>query len=266
MNFRILFTIFFTLSAYIVSAQLPTIQRGSYLGLTGGLGTVWIVGQHNYGISNFSGIAHTAYMGGVMGGVTLKGGHGIHGEVVFSMQKHDYRDIRNIWGQGRELVVGKQLDFVYLRIPLTYRRIIGIKDGDMDIGASKFFWGAGMEIGALYDVQLEYSINGEPNDDFVFIASYNPNVEFPPPKDRYLVLFNAMDVALTGSFGWERFLTQHVVFQAEMKGTISALDINDPDWRIRNEDGKYTSSRHAMLHLKCSLIYYVNKVKRLDVY
>jgi len=264
MNFRILFTILLILSAYILSAQSPTIQRGSYLGLTGGTGTVWIMGQHNYGIPNFSGIAHTAYMGGVMGGVTLKRGHGIHGEVVFSMQKHDYRDIRNIWGQGREIVVEKQLDFVYLRIPLTYRKVIGIKNGDMDIGDSKFFWGAGVEIGALYDVRLNYTMNGEPDDRFVFNEAFNPGVIFPPASD--LVLFNAMDVALTGSFGWERFLTQHVVFQAEMKGTISALDINAPVWRIKNEAGKYTSSRHTMLHLKCSIIYYVNKVKRLDVY
>ncbi len=264
MNFRILFTIFFILSAYMVSAQSPTIQRGSYLGVTGGVGTVWIMGQHNYGIPNLSGIAHTAYTGGVVGGVTLKRGHGIHGEVVFSIQKHDYRDIRNILGQGRDIVVGKQLDFTYFRIPLTYKRIIGVENGDMDIGDSKFFWGTGIEIGALYDVRLNYTMNGESDDRFVFNRNFNPHVEFPPASD--IVLFNAMDVALTGSFGWERFLTQHVVFQAEMKGTVSVLDINDLDWRIKNEAGKYTSSRHTMLHLKCSLIYYVNKVKRLDVY
>ncbi len=266
MNFRILFTISFIFLACLMAAQSPTTQRGSYLGITGGLGTVWIVGQHNYGVPNFSGVARTAYLGGVVGGVTLKRGHGIHGEVAFSLQKYEYRDVRNIAGQEREVVAGKQLDFVYLRIPLTYRRVIGIKDGDTDIGDSKFFWGAGLDIGALYDVQLEYSINGKPNDNFVFITSYNPNIEFPPPKDRYLVLFNAMDIALTGSFGWEHFLTEHVVFQAELKGTASMMDINDAEWRIKNEADKYTSSRHMMLHLKCSLIYYVNRVKRLDVY
>jgi len=266
MNFRILFTIFFTVSAYLMSAQSPTLQRGSYFGLAGGVGSVWIIGQHNYGIANFSGVAHNAYMGGVVGGVTLKRGHGIHGEILFSSQKHEYRDIRNISEQEREAVLGKQLDFTYLRIPLTYRKIIGIKNGDMDIGDSKFFWGAGIDIGALYDVKLEYSINGEPNDKFVFNKTFNPNIGFPPPKDNVLVLFNAMDVALTGSFGWERFLTEHFVFQAELKSTLSVLDINDSEWRIKNDLGKYTPSHHKMLHLKCSVIYYVNKVKRLDVY
>jgi len=207
-----------------MSAQSPTLQRGPYLGLTGGVGSVWIVGQHNYGVPNFSGVSHTAYM------------------------------------------AGKQLDFVYLRMPLTYRRIIGIENGDRDIGDSKLFWGTGIEIGALYDVELEYSINGEPNDKFVFDKAFNPNIEIDVGPARDLVLFNAMDVALTGSFGWERFLTQHVVFQAELKSSVSILDINDVGWQIKNEAGKYTSSRHAMLHLKCSLIYYVNKVKRMDIY
>jgi len=121
MNFRILFTITFILSAYLISAQSPTMQRGSYLGLTGGTGSVWIVGQHNYGLANFSGVAHTAYIGGVVGGVTLKRGHGIHGEIIFSTQKHEYRDIRNITGVEHKVVAGKQLNFTYLRIPLTYR-------------------------------------------------------------------------------------------------------------------------------------------------
>jgi len=259
MNFRILFTISFILCAYLMSAQSPTMQRGSYLGLTGGVGSGWVVGQHNYGIANFSGVSHTAYMGGVVWGATLKQGHGIHGEVVFSLQKHDYRDVRTI--QDREVVAGKQLDFVYLRMPLTYRRIIGIENGDTDIGDSKLFWGTGIEIGALYDIELEYSINGEENDRFVFDQPY---IKSDPSRD--FVLFNAMDVALTGSFGWERFLTQHFVFQAELKGAMSLLDINHSDWRFKNEVEKYTSSRHMMLHLKCSLIYYINKVKRLDVY
>lgn len=271
MNFRFFFTITFILLAYLMSAQSPTMQRGSYLGLTGGVGSAWIVGQHNYGIPNFSGVSHTAYMGGVVWGTTLKQGHGIHGEVTFSAQKHDYRDIRTIAGQEREVVAGKQLDFVYLRIPLTYRKIIGIKNGDTDIGDSKLFWGAGIEIGALYDVRLQYSINGKPNDRFVFNEFYNPNIEKPLPLDDFVlfnpfVLFNAMDLGLTGSFGWERFLTQHVLFQAELKGTTSILDINDDEWRFKNDEGKYTSSRHTMLYLKCSLIYYVNKVKRMDIY
>lgn len=266
MNFRFFFTTSFILWTYLMSAQSPTTQRGTYLGLTGGVGSVWIVGQHNYGVPNFSGVSHTAYMGGVVWGATLKGGHGIHGEVAFSVQKHDYRDIRNIIGYEREVMAGKQLNFTYFRIPLTYRKIIGIGNGDTDIGDSKLFWGTGIEIGALYDVKLEYSINGEPNQRFVFDKAFNSNIEIDVPPARDIVLFNAMDVALTGSFGWERFLTQHVVFQAEVKSSVSILDINDVGWRIQNEVGKYTASRHTMLHLKCSLIYYVNKVKRMDIY
>lgn len=265
MNFRtLLLIISFILSAQLMSAQSPTMQRGSYFGLTGGVGSVWIIGQHNYGVADFSGVSHTAYMGGVVWGATMKQGHGIRGEVVFSLQKHDYRDVRTIAGQGREVVVGKQLDFVYMRIPLTYRKIIGIKNGDTDIGDSKLFWGAGIETGILYDVELEYNVNGEPNDKFVFNSNFNPDVEFRPSSN--VVLFNAMDFALTGSFGWERFLTQHLVFQAEVKSSLSILDINDAEWRIENELEKYSPSRHSMLHLKCSLIYYVNKVKRMDIY
>jgi len=266
MNFRTLFTISFILSAYLMSAQSPTMQRGSYLGLTAGVGSVWLMGQYNYGMSDFSGVAHTAYMGGILGGVTLKGGHGIHGEVVFSLQKNDYRDIWNIEEQEYPVVVDKKLNFTYLRIPLTYRRIIGIKNGDTDIGDSKFFWGAGIEIGALYNLDLEYTINGEPNDRYIFTENLNPCYERDSDPPNYLDLFNPMDVAATGSFGWERFLAQHIVFQAEMKGTISVLDINRPKWRFKSRGCKYTPSRHTMLYFKCSLIYYVNKVKRLDVY
>jgi len=116
----------------------------------------------------------------------------------------------------------------------------------------------------LYDVNLEYSLNGEPNDRFVFNQFYNPNIQSRPPN--YFDLFNATDIAVTGSFGWERFLTQHFVFQAELKSTFSLLDVNHSRWRIENEAGKYTSSHHKMLHLKCSIVYYVNRVKRLDVY
>lgn len=251
--------------AHFAFGQSPTMQRGSYLGLTGGVGMVWVVGQHNYGVSGFSGIPRTAYAGGVVGGVTLRGGHGIHGEVVFSVQKYDYQDIRNVYDiVSRDAVIGKSLDFVYVRIPVTYRRIIGIKNGDTDIGDSKLFWGAGLEIGALYDVELDYTVNGEVDERFVFNEAFNPSVRFPPAND--FALFNAMDVALTGGFGWERFLTEHVVFQAEMKGAVSVLDINHADWRIKNEAGKYTSSHHIMLHFKCSLIYYVNKVERMDIY
>jgi len=264
MNFRSLTTIICLFSAHFALAQSPTMQRGSYFGLTGGVGAVWIVGQHNYGLPSLSGMPRTGYLGGVVGGVTFRGGHGIHVEGVFSIQKYDYQDIRNVYEIGRDVVIGKSLDFVYFRIPLTYRRIIGIKNGDTDIGDSKFFWGVGVEIGALYDVELDYTVNGETDERFVFNEAFNPNVGFPPSSD--FILFNAMDVALTGSFGWERFLTQHIVFQAEMKGAVSALDINHSDWRITNEAGKYTPSRHAMFHFKCSLIYYVNKVERMDIY
>lgn len=264
MNLRILLTISFILSAYLMSAQSPTLQRGSYVGLTGGVGTVWIIGQHNYGITKLSAVAHNAYTGGFVGGITFKRGHGIHGELLFSTQKHDYRDTRYIDGQDRKAIVGKQLDFKYLRIPVTYRKIIGIRNGDADIGDSNFFWGAGIDTGVLYDVQLDYTVNGKSDDRFVFTREFNPNVRFPPYDDH--ILFNSIDVALTGSFGWEHFLTQHLVFQAEIKETISIFDINDAEWRITDDSGKYTSSHHKTLHFKCSLIYYVNKVKRLDVY
>jgi len=248
-----------------MAQEEPTTERGSYFGITGGVGTVGMVGQHNYGLANMSPTPETTYTGGVVGGVTLKKGHTIHAEVVLSWQKYHYQDVRNVYGEGtRNALIGKDLSFVYFRVPLMYKRIMGIEKGDLDIGDSKFFWGAGVEIGALYDVELDYTVNGISDDRFVLNPVFNHNIEYPPAND--VVLYRAMDVAVTGTAGWERFLTQHLVFQAELKGTASMLDINHEDWRIANADGVYTPSRHFGINFKCSFIYYVNKVKRLDVY
>lgn len=264
MIIRIYFISILILLTHFVHAQSPTMRRGSYLGITGGVGTVWMAGQHNYGLENLSGTPETAYTGGAIGGVTLKGGHTIHGEVVFAWQKQRYHDVRYVGIGTRETLIGKDLDLVYLRFPLMYRRVIGIKNGDTDIGDSKFFWGAGVEMGALYDVKLDYTVNGVSDDRFVFNSEFNDKMDFPPGND--FDLFNAIDIALTGSFGWERFLTEHFVFQAELKGATSLLDINPEKWRIPNDAGIYTPSRNVILNFKCSLIYYVSKVKRLDVY
>lgn len=265
MNIRIYLISFLIVLSHLVHAQSPTMKRGSYLGMTGGIGTAWVAGQHNYGLENLSGTPETAYAVGAIGGVTLKRGHTIHGEVVMAWQKQRYQDVRYLPGMGtRNALIDKKLDFIYLRFPLTYRRVMGIKHGDADIGDAKFFWGAGVEIAALYDVKLDYEVNGVLDDRFVFNGAFNDKVKFPPAND--FALFNAADVALTGSLGWERFLTEHFVFQTELKGAVSLSDINHEDWRIPNDAGVYTPSRHLMLNFKCSVIYYVNRVKRLDVY
>lgn len=266
MTIRIYLISLLILMTHFAHAQSPTMRRGSYVGITGGVGMAWLAGQHNYGLENLSGTPETAYSGGAIGGVTLKGGHTIHGEVVFAFQKQRYQDVRYVPGMGntREALIGKNLDFIYLRFPLTYRRVMGIKNGDTDIGDSKFFWGAGVEMAAMYDVNLDYTINGVSDDRFVFNGTFNDKIKFPPAND--IELFNSMDIAMTGSVGWERFLTEHLVFQTELKGAVSLLDINHEKWRIPNDMGIYTPSRHLMLNLKCSVIYYVSKVKRLDVY
>lgn len=250
---------------HLALAQSPTTKRGSYFGITAGVGTVWMAGQHNYGVENFSSTPETAYVGGALGGLTFKGGHTIHVEVAFSSQKQRYQDVRNVYGEdNKDALIGKDLDFTYLRIPLMYRKIIGIKNGDKDIGDSKFFWGAGIEMAALYNVKLDYTVNGDIDNKFVFNGTFNPNIDFPPAND--LDLFTAIDPSLTGTFGWERFLNEHFVFQAEIKGATSLFDINHEDWRIPNHAGIYTPSRHVILNFKCSLVYYVTKVKRLNIY
>lgn len=248
--------IFLTVS-YSLFAQ--TMRRGSYLGFTGGVGTAWVASQYNYGLPKMTPIPGTAYTVGAIGGVTLGGGHSIHGEVAFSWQGQRYQDIWEI--EDQQVLIGKDLNLTYLKFPLTYRHIIGIPDGDMDIGDSKFFWGAGIEMGALYDVEQTYTINGEP-DDFVFDFDFNPSFENPPPNA--LDLFKILDTSITGTFGWERFMSEHFVFQAEIKGATSILDINPEKWRVK--DSNYSPSRNIVLNFKCSVIFYVGRVERMDLY
>ncbi len=247
----------FLLFAYSITAQ--TMRRGSYLGFTGGVGTAFVASQYNYGLQKMTPIPGNAYTLGAVGGVTLKGGHAIHGEVVFSWQSQRYQDVWDV--EGQEVLVGKDLDLTYLKFPLMYRRVIGIPNGDKDIGDSKFFWGLGVEMAALYDAQQDYSINGQV-DDFVFDTDFNPTFENPPPNA--LDLFKILDTSVTGTFGWERFMSEHFVFQAEIKGAASVLDINQEKWRLSSSD--YSPSRNIVLNFKCALIFYVGRVERLDLY
>ncbi len=259
MNTRYYYTVLLLLFCYAVQAQ--TLRRGSYLGFTGGVGTAYISSQYNYGLPKMSVIPRTIYTAGAVAGVTLKGGHSIHSEVAFSWQSQQYQDIWEV--EGLQVQVGKNLNLTYLKFPLMYRRIIGIPNGDMDIGDSKFFWGAGIEMAALYNAELDYTINGE-SDDFVFDIDFNPKVVNPPPNA--LDLFTIVDASVAGSFGWERFMSEHLVFQAEIKGAASVLDINPSKWRFTDDTGNYSPSRNMLLNFKCSFIFYVGRVERRDLY
>ena len=228
MKLRTLFT------ALIVCATvtIATAQKDKHfeVGLQGGYGSVWIINQNNYGLTEMD---YEYTWGGGFNrqlGYNFNENIGLFTEVGMLNQGQNYKDT---WDNKE---VKREVSLKYLNVPLFFKYAYGEN-------RARFRLLVGPQFGFLQKAEQTYQINGEDFNAELEDKEGNPfNVGSKDIKDRY----NSMDVSFVLDLGADIYLMENILYASVGARMFYGLtDINADAYHLENLDGNYEPSHNA---------------------
>lgn len=215
-----------TIFLLALSISLPAFaQRGLHLGLNGGYNAVFIMNQNNYGGTEYEYDAKFGYAAGVVVNYNFVEFLGLQLEVNTSSKGQSYKDFEG------NLPVTRDVDLKYLDIPLMLKYT-------SPNGGTRFFAMGGFQYSILQDAAIEYYV-GDDN---------------RSPTDA-IERFENSDMAFILGTGTNIMLPLNLYASVGLRFTYGLTDINDPEWRLPNQDDIYEPSRNATGGIRLGLHY-----------
>jgi len=223
------------LSALFIVLMISTVplmaQKRLYFGLAGtGLSSV-IINQNNYGLPFEMDYAFTMGVGGNANiGFDFNEHIGLKLEIGWAKLGQKYDDLYN------DTIYTRNVKLNYLQIPLLFKFRTG---GEV----AKFYVMAGPQFNILLSAKQEYLKQEDIWDD-----EYTPGGWTQPIKigestitDRY----NMLDIMGRIDFGVDIQIIPNLFLNAGLTFAYGFMEINAPDWQIKNSDGNYDPSHNA---------------------
>jgi hypothetical protein len=223
----LLFAILMTAGAYA--------QKGFYIGLGGGVTSVWMTNQQIYGLTQLDYVPTYGWRVGLMAGYEFNSHLGIKTDLGYATggQKYD--------GDQHDTVTTRDVKTTYFQIPILFKYRVGSDN-------AKFYFLIGPQLGILTSATQKYerdwgvagppSVNGEPvNQEDISnrISKLDWELRFDLGTDIKLAKPLILNIALSFAYGFS--------------------DTNESGWRMEDSDGNYNASHNIFGGLMVGLNY-----------
>jgi len=200
------------------------------IGLQGGYGSVWIINQNNYGLTEMD----YEYTWG--GGFNFQAGYnftdnlGLFTEVGLLNQGQNYKDT---WGNND---VKREVKLKYLNVPVFFKYTYGEN-------RARFRLLVGPQFGFLQKAEQEYLLNGVEYSEEVTDKEGNTfDVGSKDITDRY----NSTDISFVLDLGADIFVVENILYlSAGLRMAYGLTDINADAYQLNNLEGNYDPSHNA---------------------
>jgi len=223
-----------------------------YVGIVG-LGDIhWMQNMNAYGSEDIKGKLTWGYQYGA------KFGWDVHNKHKFEIGILKMKAGQRRAGDIGSIPFEEILDMNYYVVPVMYKFVLG--------DVSQFFRndfqmyvGTGLRFGYLSGVASSYKIDEKDVDFYAFHTINNDRLNeiiSNPNVTDGSELFKPWDVMWQGFVGATYFFMDYIAVELGVEGGVSVLDINKPEWQIKDQSGSYSPSRNAYIGLNLSLVYY----------
>jgi hypothetical protein len=234
------------LTAVILIAAISNVyaqkEKHFEVGIHGGYGSVWIINQNNYGLTEMD----YEYTWG--GGYNLQLVYnfteniGLFTEVGIMNQGQDYTDE---WGNQS---VERSLKLNYLNVPLFFKYSYGES-------VARFRLLVGPQFSFLQKAEQAYTINGKDfHQNVVNEEGESFDAGAKDIKDRY----NSSDIFIVLDLGADIFLVEDMLYLSTgIRMAYGLTDINASAYQMKNGEGNYDPSHNASVVFRLGINYII---------
>ena len=217
-------------------------QKQLYFGIAGSGISPWIINQNNYGEHDLDYKVMFSWAGSIDIGFDFNKHFGLKTEVGLAQLGQKY--YKDISGQP-DSTINRQVKMNYLMVPLLFKYRTG---GDV----VRFYLLAGPQFGFLMKATQTYTkgngpippyYNEEKHDSIVISES--------TITDRY----NSFQLFFRIDAGVEFTVAKNLGLHVGLTLNYGLLDINAPDWQLKDADGNYNPSYNAYGGLNFGITY-----------
>ncbi|MEZ5196441.1 MAG: porin family protein [Bacteroidales bacterium] len=227
---------FLIISGLILIASLNThAQKGKelILGVGGGLTSVWIVNQNNYGEPELKYLPKMGYAASFNLGYNFDESMAIMTELQYSMQGQKYDGKQNI--QGTTYNVDRDINLRYFNIPLFFKYGFGTSN-------TKFRFLVGPQFGILLEATQEYLRDGKKQGPLLINLDNEP---FSPYKSDITDRYEKTEISLVLDVGADIHLSDQFFISAGARINYGLKDINVEAYRMNDlENNEYSPSHN----------------------
>lgn len=230
--------------------------RRLYGGVELGLSLPAILNQNNYGYSELNYKVSTATQFSVHAGLDIHTKHSIQLGLQFGTSGQNYKDIIG------DTENDKEVNFTYLYMPLTYKRVLDEERG-FAYGKLNTYLLGGVQAGFMTSAGVDWFIDGAEVEMLDFINQKGNNQNF----DQIIAdhgtdfsdsdLYRAFDFNILFGGGFQYFQTERILVYVELRGGLGVIDINDSSWRYDNNKGVYKPSLNSFASIRVGVNYYL---------
>jgi len=236
--FLFLFTACFAVSQ--VSAQK---DKHFEIGLQGGYGSVWIINQNNYGLTEMD----YEYTWG--GGFNFQAGYnftdnlGLFTEVGILNQGQKYKDT---WDGNKDMK--REVKMQYLNVPVFFKYTYGES-------RARFRLLVGPQFGFLQKAEQVYQVDGA---DFHQDRPDKEGNTFDAGATDITDRYNSTDISFVLDLGADIFLVENIFYLSTgLRMAYGLTDINADAYQIENLDENYDASHNAAVTFMFGLHYII---------
>ena len=228
-------------------------------------GNSWILNQNNYGYQKLGNKLSYGGRYAVMVGWDY-------------FLKQTYKtglSISNLGQNYSDQIDGKRVEKnvrnYYIQLPFSYKHVFGRKRGFDHEVFSPYVFG-GIRLGYLFHSKVNFYrensegvLEEESLIQFVTEGGTNLNADEiieqgNPLKDKEL--FIPFDINISAGAGYQYFITRLIGLFAEAHVAYGILDINDGNWRFRDDQNVYKSSNQLYWGINIGANFYLYRNKR----
>lgn len=224
------------ISGLILLLSLNTYaQKGKelILGVGGGLTSVWIVNQNNYGEPELKYVPKMGYAVNFNLGYNFDENMAIMTELQYSLQGQKYDGKQNI--DGTSYSVDRDINLRYFNLPLFFKYAFGTS-------TTKFRFLVGPQLGFLLEATQDY--DRDPTMQKYYLQNLNGD-HFYPQQSTITDRFEKTEISLVLDIGADIHLSDQFFISAGARINYGLKDINAEAYRMNDlENNEYTPSHN----------------------
>lgn len=234
-----------------VRSQSYSLSVGTYA--EGHLG--FILNQNNYGFNEMRYQLYALPGGGIRIGHPIDLNHQLEAGIAYHVTGQKYQDVISSIDHEKTVTLN------YLQIPVFWRNTFSVIDTwQGNTGQTYWYQTFGLVLNALHRASTHWNTNKQETTmlDFINPSGENPHTSILSGRgnpENARELFSFFDVSLGLGGGLDHYFNEYLHMTVEMRFQFGLLDINNSNWRLTNQSGKYGSSHQSSLGVQVGLWY-----------